>query len=95
MTLTPSAQGHRRLAADDLALDTEKAGTASRLVLIDTTELGWQPARCRAKSHRLSPADPVLVGFTTSQQWVGSDCRWCNWRIARRQRRNRTQEIGP
>ena len=58
------------LAADDLALDAEKAGTPSRLVLIDTTELGWQRARCRAKSHRLSPADPVLVGFTTLQQWL-------------------------
>ena len=44
--------------------------TPSRLVLIDTTELGWQRARCRAKSHRLAPADPVLVGFATLQQWL-------------------------
>ncbi len=58
------------LAADDLALDAETAGTPSRLVLIDTTELGWQRARCRAKSHRLAPADPVLVGFSTLQQWL-------------------------
>ena len=58
------------LAADDLALDAERAGTPSRLVLIDTTELGWQRASCRAKAHRLMPADPVLVGFTTLQQWL-------------------------
>jgi hypothetical protein len=45
-----------------------KAGTPSRLVLIDTTELGWQRARCRANSRRLSPADPVLVA--TLQQWL-------------------------
>ena len=69
------------LAADDLALDTEKAGTPSRLVTIDTTELGWQLARCRAKSHRSSPADPVLVGFTTCSSGSGSDCRWRNWRL--------------
>lgn len=58
------------LAADDVALDAEKSGTLSRLVFIDTTELGWQRARCRAKSHRLAPADPVLVGFATLQQWL-------------------------
>ena len=58
------------LAADDIALDAEKAATLSRLVLIDTTELGWQRARCRAKAHRLAPADPVLVGFETLQQWL-------------------------
>jgi hypothetical protein len=58
------------LAADDVALDAEKAGTPCRLVLIDTTELGWQRARCRAKSHRLLPTDPVLVGFATLQQWL-------------------------
>lgn len=58
------------LASEDLTLDTTKAATPSRLVLIDTTELGWQRARCRAKAHRLLPADPVLVGFTTLQEWL-------------------------
>ena len=58
------------LAADDLALDAERAGTPSRLVLVDTTELGWQRARCRSKAHCLMPADPILVGFTTLQQWL-------------------------
>lgn len=58
------------LASDELPLDHTKAATPSRLVLIDATELGWQRARCRAKAHRLLPADPVLVGFTTLQQWL-------------------------
>ena len=58
------------LAGEELTLDTTKAATPSRLVLIDTPELGWQRARCRAKAHRLLPADPVLVGFTTLQQWL-------------------------
>ena len=58
------------LAGEELTIDTTKAATPSRLVLIDTTELGWQRARCRAKAHRLLPADPVLVGFTTLQQWL-------------------------
>src|SRR5687768_3256114 len=53
------------LAGEELTADTTKAAKPSRLVLIDTTELGWQRARCRAKAHRLLPADPVLVGFTT------------------------------
>ena len=58
------------LAGEELTFDTTKAATPSRLVLIDTTELGWPRARCRAKAHRLLPADPVLVGFTTLQQWL-------------------------
>jgi hypothetical protein len=58
------------LAVDDHAFGTAKAATPSRLVLIDATELGWQRASCRAKAHRLMPADPVLVGFTTLQQWL-------------------------
>jgi hypothetical protein len=58
------------LAADDQAFDANKAVTPSRLVLIDTTELGWQRASCRAKAHRLIPADPILVGFSTLQQWL-------------------------
>ena len=54
----------------ELNIEPAKAATPSRLVLIDTTELGWQRARCRAKAHRLLPVDPVLVGFTTLQQWL-------------------------
>ena len=58
------------LAVDSVALDATKAGTPSRLVLIDTTELGWQRARCRSRAHRLIPADPVLVGLDTVQRWL-------------------------
>jgi hypothetical protein len=57
-------------AVDSVALDTTKAATPSRLVLIDTAELGWQRARCRSRAHRLTPADPVLVGLNTLQQWL-------------------------
>lgn len=46
------------------------AATPSRLILIDSTELVWQRARCRSHEHRLSPADPALVGLTTLQQWL-------------------------
>ena len=67
------------LAADDLALETEKAGTPSRLVLIDATELGWQRASCRAKAHRLMPADPILVGFTTLQQRLWQRLQLPEW----------------
>ena len=57
-------------AMDNVALDATKAATPSRLVLIDTAELGWQRARCRSRAHRLTPADPVLVGLNTLQQWL-------------------------
>ena len=57
-------------AVDSVALDATKAATPSRLVLIDTAELGWQRARCRSRAHRLTPADPVLVGLNTLQQWL-------------------------
>ena len=57
-------------AVDSVAFDATKAVTPSRLVLIDTTELGWQRARCRSRAHRLTPADPVLVGLNTLQQWL-------------------------
>ena len=58
------------LASDEHAFDASKAAAPCRLVLIDTTELGWQRQSCRTKAHRLLLADPVLVGFTTLQQWL-------------------------
>ncbi|MEO7275277.1 MAG: hypothetical protein ABIX28_01960 [Vicinamibacterales bacterium] len=57
-------------AVDPVVLDDERARTPSRLILIDTTELAWQRARCRTRAHRLAPADPVLVGPNTLQQWL-------------------------
>ena len=58
------------LAVDDHAFDATRLATPALLVLIDATELGWQRASVRAKAHRLMPADPVLVGLNTLQQWL-------------------------
>ena len=57
-------------AVDPMDLDESRSKTPSRLVLIDTCELAWQRARCRTRAHRLAPADPVLVGQNTLQQWL-------------------------
>ena len=57
-------------AVDPVSMDAARARTPSRLILIDTAELGWQRARCRSRAHRLAPADPVLVGLNTLQQWL-------------------------
>jgi hypothetical protein len=57
-------------AEDPVAMDDAKARTPSRLILIDAAELAWQRARCRSRAHRLAPADPVLVGLNTLQQWL-------------------------
>jgi hypothetical protein len=57
-------------AADDQAFRVIKSATPSRLVLVDATELSWQRASCRAKAHRFVPADPILVGLATLQQWL-------------------------
>jgi len=58
------------LAVDIVALDAIRARTPSRLVLIDIAELSWQRTRCRSRAHRLTPADPVLMGLNTLQQWL-------------------------
>ena len=57
-------------AVDPRRTRRSSAATPSRLILIDTAELGWQRARCRSRAHRLTPADPVLVGLNTLQQWL-------------------------
>ncbi|MEK7995816.1 MAG: hypothetical protein AAB403_18620 [Planctomycetota bacterium] len=57
-------------ALETAPLHASKARTPARLILIDTAELSWQRASCRAQSHRLTPADPVLVGFNTLQEWL-------------------------
>ena len=33
-------------------------------------ELAWQRAQIRGNQHLLLPADPVLVGLNTLQQWL-------------------------
>jgi hypothetical protein len=63
-------------AVDSVPLEATRAATPSRLVLIDTAELGWQRARFRARAHRLTPADPVLVGLNTLQHWLWQRLRF-------------------
>jgi hypothetical protein len=65
-------------AVDSVSLEATRAATPSRLVLIDTAELGWQRARFRARAHRLTPADPVLVGLNTLQHWLWQRLRFQN-----------------
>ena len=57
-------------ASDTTPLHASRAKAPARLILIDTAELSWQRASCRAQSHRLTPADPVLIGFNTLQEWL-------------------------
>jgi hypothetical protein len=58
------------MAADPDALDTARASTPARLVLVDATELAWQRRRCREARHPLAPTDPILVGRKTLQHWL-------------------------
>jgi len=57
-------------ASDTAPLHASRAKALARLILIDSAELTWQRATCRAQSHRLTAADPVLVGFNTLQEWL-------------------------
>lgn len=58
------------MAADPDTLDTARASAPARLVLVDATELAWQRRRYREARHRLTPADPILVGLNTLQHWL-------------------------
>jgi hypothetical protein len=58
------------LACDEITFDTYRAKTTARLVLVDATELGWQRRRYREEKHLFAPADPLLVGLNTLQQWL-------------------------
>jgi len=53
------------------------AGCGARLILVDTTELTWQRARCREARHLLVPADPWLAGANTLQPWLWRRLRGC------------------
>src|SRR5437867_5207682 len=57
-------------AADPITHDEVRARTPARLVLVDALELAWQRARYRGNQHLLLPADRVLVGLNTLQQWL-------------------------
>jgi len=58
------------MAAASIALDSTRAKTPARLVLVDGSELAWQQARYREARHLFTPADPVLVGLDTLQHWL-------------------------
>jgi hypothetical protein len=58
------------LACDELVFDTCRARTRARLILVDSTERSWQKRRCREHKHLFTPADPVLVGLSTLQNWL-------------------------
>ena len=73
---TSDAHALRRLAdvsgmaAEALVFDAGRGSEPARLVLVDTGELAWQRARCREARHVFAPADPVLIGLDTLQQWL-------------------------
>ena len=58
------------MAADPIAIDSARAKSSARLVLVDGSEFEWQHARYREEQHLFKPADPVLVGLNTLQHWL-------------------------
>jgi hypothetical protein len=57
-------------AAEAIARDARLARIPARLVLVEALELAWQRARYRGHQHLVLPADRVLVGLNTLQQWL-------------------------
>lgn len=55
------------LALDEIAFDTCRARTPTRLILVDTTERSYQRRRSREHKHLFTAADPVLVGLARLQ----------------------------
>jgi hypothetical protein len=58
------------LALDEIGFDACRARTRARLILVDATERSHQRRRSQEHKHLLAPADPVLVGLNTLQQWL-------------------------
>jgi hypothetical protein len=58
------------LAAEPIRFDTALGRRPARLVLIASADLTLQKARYREGQYLLTPADPVLVGRNTLQQWL-------------------------
>jgi hypothetical protein len=58
------------LAYDEFQCDSQRARTAARLILVDSTELAWQRRRCKEHRQLFVSADPVLVGLNTIQHWL-------------------------
>jgi hypothetical protein len=57
-------------AADPLVLDSALVNIRARLVLVEESDLEPQRARYREARHLFKPADPVLVGLNTLQEWL-------------------------
>ena len=58
------------LAAEPITFDPTLGRRPARLVLIAGADLTLQKARYREGQYLLTPADPVLVGRNTLQQWL-------------------------
>lgn len=58
------------MAAAFIAFDAERARQPGRLVLVDDRQLEWQQAKYKEAQHLFTPADPVLVGLPTLQDWL-------------------------
>jgi hypothetical protein len=58
------------MAAEAMVVDAGHRTAPARLVLVDSSELGWQRARYREARTVFAPADPVLLGLDTLQQWL-------------------------
>lgn len=58
------------LAAEPITFDATLGRRPARLVLIDNADLKLQKARYREGHYLIAPADPVLVGRNTLQQWL-------------------------
>ena len=58
------------LAAEPIRFDSTLGRRPARLVLIAGADLALQKACYREGQYLLTPADPVLVGRNTLQQWL-------------------------
>jgi hypothetical protein len=58
------------LAAEPIRFDSTLGRRPARLVLIASADLTLQKACYREGQYLLTPADPVLVGRNTLQQWL-------------------------
>jgi hypothetical protein len=71
-------------AIDPMTFEAARATTLSRLVLIDTSERGWQRARCQSRAHRLMPVRPSCSTSTPCSSGCGNDSG--SQRVCRRTR---------
>jgi hypothetical protein len=58
------------MAACSIAMDTTRARTPARLVLVEATEPSLQRARWKEGRSFFTAADPVLVGLNELQSWL-------------------------